>query len=329
MSNEVLCGGCGKVHPLWIGVNAKPANCSECGTQVEQRHVEQHEVQPQFNGSGGKVNSWWMVVGLSAMALLLIALILLLLLFFLYQPFADNPKGQVTSTANTVSNPNDKPADKPTDKPADKPAPENNESKASPGEKPDQSVNQSIEELPMLRLPSDNPNQLGVGLLGQKNEASLFGVQVVAERVAYAIDYSSSMNGRNLERAKRELNDSVGRLTEHQIFTVLLFNTIATSTPEFTEKPANRQAKNGLVQWLNQNLADGGTNPLPALEIILVGDYDVVFLVSDGEFPLDTVNKIRKLNRNKIPISTSSLSIDSQTLKIIAKENNGQYITVR
>ena len=76
-------------------------------------------------------------------------------------------------------------------------------------------MNQSIEELPMLTLPSDNPNQLGVGLLGQKNEASLFGVQVVAERVAYAIDYLSSMNGRNLERAKRELNDSVGPLTEH------------------------------------------------------------------------------------------------------------------
>ena len=322
MSNEVLCGGCGKVHPLWIAVNAKPANCSECGTQVEQRHVEQHEVQPQLSGGGGKVNSRWMVVGLSAMALLLLALILLFLLFFLYQPFAGNPKGQVASTANTTGSANDKPADKP--------ALENNESKASPGEKPDQSENQSIEELPMLTLPSDNPNQLGVGVLGQKNEASLFGVQVVAERVAYVIDYSSSMNRLgNLERAIRELNDSVGRLTEHQIFTVVLFNTIATSKPEFTEKPANRQAKIGLVQWLNQNLADGGTNPLPALEIILKGDYDVVFLVSDGEFDYTDVKKIRELNRNKIPISTISLSKDSNTLKLIAKENNGQYITVR
>ena len=40
MSKRILCGGCGKVYPLWIAANAKPANCSECGTQVEQRQVQ-------------------------------------------------------------------------------------------------------------------------------------------------------------------------------------------------------------------------------------------------------------------------------------------------
>jgi S1-C subfamily serine protease len=40
MSNRILCGGCGKVYPLWIAANAKPANCSECGTQVEQLQVQ-------------------------------------------------------------------------------------------------------------------------------------------------------------------------------------------------------------------------------------------------------------------------------------------------
>ena len=74
MSNEILCGGCGKVYPLWIAVNAKPANCGECGTQVEQRHVEQHEVQPQLSGDGGKVNPMWIVGGLSAMVVLLLVL---------------------------------------------------------------------------------------------------------------------------------------------------------------------------------------------------------------------------------------------------------------
>ena len=74
MSIEILCGGCGKVYPLWIDANAKPVNCSECGTQVEQRHVEQHAFKPQFSGGGGKVNSRWIVVGLSAMAFLMLVI---------------------------------------------------------------------------------------------------------------------------------------------------------------------------------------------------------------------------------------------------------------
>jgi hypothetical protein len=79
MSNEILCGGCGKVYPLWIAVNAKPANCGECGTQVEQRHVEQshveqHEVERQLSGGGGKGNPMWVLGGLLAMALLMLVL---------------------------------------------------------------------------------------------------------------------------------------------------------------------------------------------------------------------------------------------------------------
>ena len=297
------------------------------------------------------------VVGIGLLSLLLI--LSLLLLLFLYQPVAGNPEGQAANVANATGDADQAAADKAAadqaaadqaaadqaaadqaaadkaaadkaaaDKAAaDKAALENNESKTPPGKQADRPENQPVEELPMLTLPSENPNQLGV--FSQKNKASLFGVQVVAERVAYVIDYSSSMNGGKLTRAQRELNDSVGRLTEHQIFTVLLFNTIAYSEPEFTEKPASQQAKNGLAKWLKQSMANGGTDPLPALEIVLKGDYDVVFLVSDGEFNITTVKKIQTLNQNKIPISTISLSVDSQTLKMIAQENNGQYITVR
>jgi hypothetical protein len=74
MSNEILCGGCGKVYPLWIAANAKPANCSDCGTQVEQRHVEQHEVPPQFSGGGSKGKAMWIVGGLASIALLMLVI---------------------------------------------------------------------------------------------------------------------------------------------------------------------------------------------------------------------------------------------------------------
>ena len=47
MSNKILCGGCGKVYPLWIAADAKPTNCSECGTQVEQRQVQPQPLVPE------------------------------------------------------------------------------------------------------------------------------------------------------------------------------------------------------------------------------------------------------------------------------------------
>jgi len=40
MSNKIPCSGCGKIYPLWIAADAKPANCSECGARVEQRQVQ-------------------------------------------------------------------------------------------------------------------------------------------------------------------------------------------------------------------------------------------------------------------------------------------------
>jgi S1-C subfamily serine protease len=46
MSNRIPCGGCGKVYPLWIAANAKQANCSECGTQIEQRQVQPQPLVP-------------------------------------------------------------------------------------------------------------------------------------------------------------------------------------------------------------------------------------------------------------------------------------------
>ena len=50
MSNKILCGGCGKVYPLWIAADAKPANCSDCGTQVKQRQA-QPVIQPVIQPS--------------------------------------------------------------------------------------------------------------------------------------------------------------------------------------------------------------------------------------------------------------------------------------
>jgi cytoskeletal protein RodZ len=418
MINEIPCSGCGKVHPLWIAADAKLVNCSECGTQVEQRHVEQHEVQPQLSGGGDKVNLMWMVGGLSAVALLLLVLCGVGggAYYFAMTPRAEEPdtenfiaKTQPNVIEEDDNSPNaippvsaddkqtateeiaaaDKAADEKaadekaadekaadekaadekaatdkaatdkaatdkaatdkaatdkaaadkaaadkaaTDKAADeKAAAENPGGIRSAPDKPaggdSPPASKGAPEIRLGGVLKGNPS--GNTSSGRENGISLYGVQVVAEKIAYVIDYSSSMNGPKLQSAKREVYASVGRLTERQIFTVVLFNTLYYAKPEFFFKHPNPQTKNRLAQWLNQQLADGGTNPLPALNGILRGDYDVVFLVSDGEFLPGTVNMIRTLNRKQIPISTISLGFQSRSLKRIAHENNGQYITIR
>ena len=40
MNNKILCGGCGKVYPLWIAADVAPAKCNECGTLVAQRQLQ-------------------------------------------------------------------------------------------------------------------------------------------------------------------------------------------------------------------------------------------------------------------------------------------------
>ena len=281
------------------------------------------------------------------MGILMLLLILLLLWFyFSQQAAAGKPDGQVataldaTETADQPSQPSEvdqaeaKPVDEPAQQPAKKPEPSSSrppsldvdEETKPPGEQADQMENRVVDELPMLSPPSDQGPRLGAFSL---NRASLFGVEVVAEKVAYVIDYSSSMQGSRLRRAKKELVESVDRLTPQQTVTVVLFNSRAYTNPDVSQQSATSKTKAKLANWLDQTLANGGTDPLPAMERVLREEFDVIFLVSDGEFNLSDVNRIRQLNKKKIPISSISLNVDSQTLKMVAEQNDGQYINVK
>ncbi len=132
----------------------------------------------------------------------------------------------------------------------------------------------------------------------------------------------------NLMRAFEEVESAVNRLTKDQFFTVALYDTSAYTDKDLTMVSPTNHSKAKLDQWLKQVIATGGTNPIPAMEIVLQEKYDVVFLVSDGEFDWTAVEVITQANEHDVTICCISLQANSTTLKEIANKNRGQYITV-
>lgn len=174
-----------------------------------------------------------------------------------------------------------------------------------------------------------------IGLFS-KPEAGFFGVNVEAESVAFVIDASSSMLGPSMEsfrpkfdRLKEELMRSVKSLSEKQVFSVVMFNDYPLVDQNFLRvRPTGDKVKD-LEEKLINTFPIGGTDPTGAMELMLKDDYDVIFLLSDGEFDANAVEWIRRQNSGHIVICTICLGGDAVTLQRIAKEAKGRYKSVR
>ena len=118
-------------------------------------------------------------------------------------------------------------------------------------------------------------------------QTSLFGVNDAGKTFVYVIDRSASMQDHGAFRAaKAELMTSLSRLTEVQQFQVILYNDQPLSwTPRngrfrmFFGTDAQRLEISELVGAISP---DGGTEHLPALELALKFEPDVIFLLTDG-----------------------------------------------
>jgi hypothetical protein len=174
-----------------------------------------------------------------------------------------------------------------------------------------------------------------IGLFS-KPEASFFGVNVEAEKVAFVVDASSSMLGPTPEgwktkfvRLKEELMRSVEGLSDKQLFTVVLFNDAPIMERRFHRVKPSGDKLSDLDDYLDATFPSNGTEPMGAMSIVLQEDYDVIFLLSDGEFDANAIDWIRQQNSKRIVICTISLGADSQTLRRIAKDSGGRYKAVK
>lgn len=170
-----------------------------------------------------------------------------------------------------------------------------------------------------------------IGLMPMKANRGFFGTAAKGNHVIYVVDISHSMaepysvSENRLQRAKNELQDSIGELSGTQKFSIYFFSDTVTFDQRFIGMKPSQKNQIKLKEWLNQIFCQSGTNPLPAMQIALSEKCDEIFLLSDGEFDQGTASLIRRGNKSNTRINTISLGRSSQSLKRIAKENGGQY----
>lgn len=158
--------------------------------------------------------------------------------------------------------------------------------------------------------------------------------------VVYVIDRSGSMINK-YDNVRQEMIFSVARLNEKQRFNVVLFSD---GEPIQLQKgrlvAASRVGKRRLVRFLEPVLANGKTDPVPALEAAfsaLKADRDpqggqAILLLTDASFPDNdaVLECIRKHNADaKVAIFTFLYGDRPPeavaVMKRIATDNHGQY----
>jgi hypothetical protein len=168
------------------------------------------------------------------------------------------------------------------------------------------------------------------------------GVEGGGNHFVYLIDSSGSM-GDAFVSARAEVLASVGALKQNQRFYVVFFDAesdyMRLSNPSRDEpRSANASPENqaALKRWAMRIAMDRGRAPYDALRFALKLRPDVIFLLSDGEFPqgiedlLREENKVENLFGDSHPISiVHTIGYHSKEgesrMRRIAEQNRGQY----
>ncbi len=168
------------------------------------------------------------------------------------------------------------------------------------------------------------------------------GVEGGGNHFVYLVDCSGSMKA-GFQSARNELLSSIEALTPKQRFYVIFFD----AEPDYMrlrdagrDEPrsvyATPENKAALKRWAMRISMDRGKAPYDPLRFALGLKPDVIFLLSDGEFPqgieelLQQENKVVNLFGDSRPISiVHTISYHSQEgesrMRRIAEQNQGQY----
>jgi hypothetical protein len=175
----------------------------------------------------------------------------------------------------------------------------------------------------------------GGGMPGPRGK--VFGNGGNARTIAFCCDSSGSMIDK-FSSLKQELSKAIEGLRPVQQFSVVFFadekahvfekGALVNATPENKRKAA---------KWLDDLTTSGTSNPIPGLEIAFKGHPDLMYILTDGDFPnnSEVLSKVAQLNNGKkTRINTIAFvtSADDETsesfvkfLNTLADQNGGKY----
>ena len=138
---------------------------------------------------------------------------------------------------------------------------------------------------------------------------------------------------------KRELSKTVRQLRPSQSFSVIFFQEQSCKSLDQNLVIAKPDTKRQADQFLDTIVPRAETNPLPALELAFKQKPDLIYLLTDGDFPDNNavLKLIQQLDKDgKVKINTIAFvnEKDKDTdfmalLQKIAKDTGGVYRFVR
>ncbi|MDA1194860.1 MAG: HEAT repeat domain-containing protein [Planctomycetota bacterium] len=197
-----------------------------------------------------------------------------------------------------------------------------------------------------FRVPTDIPTLPEDHAGG--TQAGFYGIPIKSDRIVFVIDQSGSMSApgaivqdendeesrlNRLDVAVREVLGAVAKLKNRARVNVILFHTVIDPWKPILQ-PLNASNRSALQRHLESKVPTGGTNIYDALELALqMKDVDTIFLLSDGVpgagkyvATPDILRAVRRENQTRrIAIHGVSIGMDSELLRLLARENGGRY----
>jgi hypothetical protein len=178
----------------------------------------------------------------------------------------------------------------------------------------------------------------GGGGIGPKGP--VFGHGGNARKIAFVCDASGTMHNK-FSTLRRELSNTVQGLRVIQSFNIIFFqeqNASALDTNQLVM--ANPENKLKATNFLEDKVTPRGeTNPIPGIEIAFRQHPELIYILTDGDFPDNNavLAKVRELNKDhKVKVNTIAFVGEADTdtefmkfLKQIAEENGGVYKFVK
>lgn len=165
--------------------------------------------------------------------------------------------------------------------------------------------------------------------LGPKSQ--FMGLSGNATKIAYVCDASGSMLGK-FDALRIELRRSVDGLKPIQAFSIIFFQEQKAMMLNPLLVMANSEHKKQAYEFLDQATPHGSTEPIDGLKIAFDQQPQLIYLLTDGDFPDNrkVIEYIRQRNAGgKVKINTIAFvgrgEEYEKVLRQIAQENHGSF----
>ena len=148
--------------------------------------------------------------------------------------------------------------------------------------------------------------EIGGSRKGTEVKTSVFGIEGTGTRFVYVFDRSDSMSGyggKPLASAKRELLGSLESLTETHQFQIIFYNDSPLPYGGMSLGGArllrgSAQSKRLATKFVRDIGAIGGTHHISALRMGLGMGPDVIFFLTDADFPAPSQGDLERIQRD-------------------------------